>query len=352
VPIKASSARQVEGLTADLASNRADTREAAVARLTLMGARAVDRLLVLLKSAAPSVARAAALRVLEAIADARALDAVLEAIDDPDPAVASAATSAARVFLRGPRGAAVVDRLTRAVLDSEREEGVRLEALRALADLERRTIAPLLDALQHDPSEAMQAATKLSSALDPVEVVRRAADRGLPDDPEELADALTRAGASVALPLLLRVIERVREREASEPASREAWIQVRARAHVTLAARGSRIALYDLRESIEAAASPLPVEFLSALSTAGDTSCLEAVAAAYARSMPTEGSTIAPGRKGDVWWRNHLVDVFRIIVDREQLTRRHAVVKKIEKRWGTALRDLWAGGAGGAKAGR
>ena len=104
--------------------------------------------------------------------------AVLEAIDAPDPTVASAAASAARVFLRGPRGAAVVDRLTRAVLDSGRDEGVRLAALRALADLERRTIAPLLDALQRDPSEAIQAATKLSSAIDPAEVVRRAADRG------------------------------------------------------------------------------------------------------------------------------------------------------------------------------
>src|SRR5687768_9072644 len=108
-----------------------------------MGARAVDRLLLLLEGDASSGARAAALGALEAIADARALDRVLEAIDAPDPAVASAATSAARVFLRGPRGATVVDRLTRAVLDSGRDEEVRLAALRALADLERRTIAPL-----------------------------------------------------------------------------------------------------------------------------------------------------------------------------------------------------------------
>ena len=141
----------------------------------------------------------------------------------------------------------------------------------------------------------------------------------------------------------------MREREASEPASRAAWIKVRARAHVTLAARGSRIALYDLRESIEAAASPLPVEFLSALSTAGDASCLEAVAAAYARSTPTAGPTPTPGvraRTGDLWWRDRLADVFRIIVEREHLTRRHAVVKKIEKRWGSALEDLWAGKPG------
>jgi hypothetical protein len=344
VPIRASSARQIEALAADLASDRADTREAAVARLTLMGPRAVDRLLLLLGSDASPAARAAALRALEAIADARAIDRVLEAIDAPDPTVASAASSAARVFLRGPRGATVVDSLTRAVLDTGRDDRVRLAALRALADLERRTIAPLLDALQRDPSEAMQAATKASPAIDPAEVVRRAADRGLPDEPEELGEALTRAGASVALPLLLRVIERVREREASDPASRAAWIKVRARAHVTLAARGSRIALYDLREAIGAAATPLPVEFLFALSTAGDASCLEAVAAAYARSTPasTAPTTGAAGRTGDLWWRDHLADVFRIIVDREHLTRRHAVVKRIEKRWGRAVEDLWA----------
>ena len=343
MPIKASSARQIEALTADLASERADTREAAVARLTLLGARAVDRLLLFLDSESSPDRRAAALRVLEAIGDARALDHVLAAIDAPDRAVASVAASAARVFLRGPRGATVVDRLTRTVLDSGRDEEVRLAALRALTDLERRTIAPLLAALQRDPSEAMRAATKRSTAIDAAEMVQRAAERGLPDEPEELGDALARAGASIALPLLLRVIERVRERETSEPAPRSAeWIKVRARAHVALAGRGSRIALYDLRESIESAASPLPVEFLSALSTAGDASCLEAVAAAYVRSAPAVSRT---GRTGDRWWRDHLADVFRTIVAREGLTRRHAVVKRIGRRWGSALEDLWAGGA-------
>jgi hypothetical protein len=108
---------------------------------------------------------------------------------------------------------------------------------------------------------------------------------------------------------------------------------------VALAARGSRIALYDLRESLEsvsAASAPLPVEFLAALSTAGDASCLEAVAAAYARATH------------NTWWRDHLADAFKTIIKRERHTRRHAVVKKIEKRWGSALDQLWAGGAGGA----
>jgi len=204
----------------------------------------------------------------------------------------------------------------------------------------------------------MKAATRLSAAVDPVEVVTRAADRGLPEDPGELGEAVMRGGGEIALPLLLRVIERVREREASEPAARRAeWTRVRGRAHVALAARGSRIALYDIRESLEsmssmssissgsAASAPLPVEFLAALSTAGDASCLEAVVAAYARATSSAGPT---GPKGGQWWRDHLADVFKTIVKRERLTRRHGVMKKIEKRWGTALEQLWAGGAGGA----
>ena len=369
VPIKASSARQIETLIADLGSDHAAAREAAVARLTLVGARAVDRLLLLLDSDASSVARAAALRVLEAIADPRALDPVLDGLDAADATVACAAASAARVFLRGPRGNVAVDRLTTAVMDTTRNEEVRVAALRALGDLERSTLAPLLDALQKDPSDAIKAATKLTAKVDPVEVVTRAADRGLPQDPDELGEALTRAGAGLPLPLLLRVIERVREREAAEPAARRAeWTRVRGRVHVALAARGSRIALYDLRESLEAATSttsisgPLPVEFLAALSTAGDASCLEAVAAAYARSRPSTISQGPAGRKGtggpgdNVWWRDHLADAFKTIVQRERLTRRHAIVKKIEKRWGSALEQLWAGGAGRAggagKAGR
>jgi len=361
VPIKASSARQIETLVADLGSDRAATREAAVARLTLLGARAVERLLLLLDSNASAAARAAALRTLEAIADPRALDRVLEAIDAADATVACAAASAARVFLRGPRGNVAVDRLTTAVLDTARNEDVRIAALRALGDLERSTLAPLLAALQRDPSDAIKAATRLSAAVDPAEVVARAADRGLPEDPEELGEAVARSGSDIALPLLLRVIERVRKREATEPAARRAeWTRVRGRVHVALAARGSRIALYDLRESLEsmsstssmssissgsATSAPLPVEFLSALSTAGDVSCLEAVVAAYARATPSGGPT---GPKGDQWWRDHLAEAFKTIVKRERLTRRHGVVKKIEKRWGSALEQLWPGGAGRA----
>ena len=84
--------------------------------------------------------------------------------------------------------------------------------------------------------------------------------------------------------------------------------------------------MYDMRELLEGAKGPLPVEFLAALSQVGDASCLESVAGAYAR-------TKGPDLSRHDWWRQHLADAFRAIVVREGVSRRHAVAKKMEKRW-------------------
>ena len=334
--IKASSAKQIETLIADLSAGRAVTRDAAVARLTVIGSRAVERLIALTRSGADVVARTMAWRALEAIGDPRALEPALDTLADAsaDPVVGGAAANVARVFLRGALGVAAVDRLTAVVLDRARPEPLRLAALHALRDLEASTIAPVLTSLAGDSSAAIRAeasgrAQKERAAPDPVGVVSQAAEQGLPEDPSALRRAMSQAGDAVSLPLLLRIVERVREREASQPAApREQWTMTRAAAHVALANRGSRLALYDLRESLAAAAMPLPVEFLAALSLVGDASCLEAVVAAHAKSR-------------NAWWRQHLADVFRTVVAREGLTRRHAVVKRIEKRSPQTLREIW-----------
>ena len=60
---------------------------------------------------------------------------------------------------------------------------------------------------------------------------------------------------------------------------------LRGAAHKALADRGSRLALYDLKESFESAREALPVDFLGAAAAIGDAACLESVAAAYARAM-------------------------------------------------------------------
>jgi hypothetical protein len=214
---------------------------------------------------------------------------------------------------------------------------VRLAALGTLAGLEASTIAPLLEALRADPSEAIRGAASPGAieakveGQDPVAEITRAAEQGVIENPAALRQAIVDATADAPLAVLLRLVERSREREASEPPRRRAeWTALRGAAHMALARRGSRLAVYDLRESLAAARSPLPADFLAAVSALGDASCLEAIAAAYAR----------PGRTADDWWRHQLVQAFRAIVERERVTRRRAVMQKIGKRWPRALAEL------------
>jgi len=134
----------IDALTADLTSESPVTREAAIARLTLIGPRAVESLIALVDGAERgATARMAALRALEALADSRAIEPALRAAHDGDAGVASAAVAVARVFLRGQRGPAVLDWLTLIALDRERPDTVRLAAIAAIGDLPAATREPL-----------------------------------------------------------------------------------------------------------------------------------------------------------------------------------------------------------------
>jgi HEAT repeat protein len=341
--IRASSSKQIDALINDLGGS-AVARETAVARLTLLGARAVERLIVAAVSAGHAGGRVAAWRALEGIGDLRALDPALAALGAPDlePVIGVSAAGVARVHLRGPRGAAAVDRLAEVLLDRTRAEMLRLAALRALRELDPATIAPILASLAGDPNPIVRTEAGLSDrgaprgTGDPVEVIARVAAGNLGDDADVVRHAVNLAGSAAPLASLQKVVERVREREGAEPATvRDEWRLTRAAAHVALAHRGSRLALYDLRESFESAKGPLPLEFLTALSLVGDATCVEALAAAHARAK-------------DAWWRHHLADAFNKIVQREKLTRRHTAIRKAEKKWKRALDEMWAGKAGRA----
>jgi HEAT repeat protein len=342
--IKASSSKQIDALIADLGGGSAVSRETAIARLTLLGARAVERLIAAAVSAGHAGGRAAAWRALEGIGDLRALDPALTALAAPDvePAVGVSAAGVARVHLRGPRGAAAVDRLAEVLLDRTRAESLRLAALRALRELDPGTIEPILASLAGDPNPIVRSEAGLSDrgaprgAGDPVEVIARAAAGSLGEEADVLRHAISLAGSAAPLASLQKVVERVREREGAEPAAvRDQWRLTRAAAHVALAHRGSRLALYDLRESFESAKGPLPLEFLTALSLVGDATCVEALAAAHARAK-------------DAWWRGQLARVFREVVSRERLTRRHRAIRNAEKKWKSAIEGMWAGKAGPA----
>lgn len=156
-----------------------------------------------------------------------------------------------------------------------------------------------------------------------------AANGDLPAQPEVLRQTIAAHGADAPLTVLHKVIERVRAREAAVPADEaDAWRVVRATTHLALAMRGSRLAVYDLRESVEALGSQTPVGMLSALQQIGDASVLDAVADAWAGSS-------------NAWFRGQLVTIFRAIVAREKITKRHATMKKLATRQPDAFAALW-----------
>ncbi len=93
-----------------------------------------------------------------------------------------------------------------------------------------------------------------------------------------------------------------------------------------LALRGSRLALYDLRESLEGGPVRLPASFLAALHVLGDASCLEPLATVW-------GAAGADPSADGARWRQQLAAAFKAIAQREKITKRHAQMKRIATRW-------------------
>lgn len=330
--IRESLSKEISALVADLSSDRAVVREAAVARLTVIGARAASALAAIVadRHASP-VTKVAALRVFEATAVSKSPQSALVAVDDPNDEVVRAAIAALAPHLRSADGAEVVDRLTAIALDRKRAAPIREAAVRALLDLDKRSLRPLLKALRKDPSPdiAALADDRHPPPEEPGHLVARAVDGQLPPQGEPLRRALAQAGDELTLPNLLTLIERLRDHERTLPAAaRGQWQAARAAAHLVLAHRRSRIALFDLRETVERAKEPVAMEFLAALEAIGDGSCVDAVARAYASSQ-------------DKWWRGHLAHAFRAIVSREQLTLRHVAIKRLKERAPLVFAQLW-----------
>ncbi len=337
--IKRSSAREIDSLVADLDADDEGRREAAVARLAVIGARAASALLGVVRGPASPRARVAAMQALEAVPDGRVLDRALACLDDPDSAVAVQAAALASTYVESRDGPRAIDRLAAVAVDASRERSVRLASLEALADMAARTVRPIWRRLQDDADGVIRRRARLALGLedtepDPLAVLEAAAEGTLPDDPRALAAAVAEAGGAAPLPTLHRVLESLRGvGRAGDPRSRDpGWVGVGGALHLSLALRGSTVALYDLRETFERAAAPLPAEFVTALAAVGDRTCLDAIAAAYARAPR------APGARD--WWRSLLAGAFRDIVEREGLNERHAVIKRVRTRWPDAARAL------------
>jgi len=337
VVIKRSAGEETRALIADLSSEDDVRREAAVARLSVIGTRAVERLVTVVTSLPAPGERTtvAALRALESIGDVRALAPALSLLDSPHPAVGAAAVGVARAFLRSRRGTEVLDRLVALALDPARPDATRLAALDALADTGTRVLAPVWERLGEDRSLAIkQRAARETGALDPLAELEAAAAGVPPDDPDLFGALVEKTAATAPLATLHRLIEVVRAREAGERPGpgRQAWLSARAAIHAVLAGRESRVALYDLRETIAAAAGPLPPPFMAAVTAIGDAAALEAIAEAAAKAA------IA----GQAEWLAQLTAAFQAIAERERIGGRHAVAKRIEKKWPGVAAELIA----------
>jgi HEAT repeat protein len=332
MPIRPSSGVEIRQLIDALGAADDVRQEAAIARLAVLGPRAIEHLLQNFSTATGRV-RAGMLRAFEGAADPRTLPAARSALQDSSAFVQTAAIAALRALLsaRPDVSRDALDALVTVALDRGRIAAVRIAAIDALREMPADVRTPLEAELASDPDPEVRARGGVAdSAGDPW---RDAVAGRLPTAPDTLKRALGAVRATARLTELQRVIDHVRAHEGrdADPAVREEWRAVRGALHQALAARNSRLALYDLRDSLMSA-DRLPVAFLAAIEEIGDATCLEPLAGAYAASS----------RSGDTWWREHVAAAFRAIVQREGLTRRHAAVKRAMTRWPDAAADLMA----------
>ena len=299
------SERDVRALVAAL-GEEGDRRESAIARLTILGTRAVPRLVEDFQQTSDRGRQEAILRVLEAIGDERAL-AVAKTALSSGADVAVAAVGVLRELLTNRTGSVDVQALD------------LLLAVTNDASADRRLRVAAREALGKAPDDVRQAVEGLGQSESAEDALWKDALAGrLPDDPRRLREVTDARAPDAPLADLRRLIEAIlgRERSICRPDTPDDWRAVRGAIHQALALRGSRVALYDLRETLAAADTPLPGSFVTALQLIGDESCLEPLAVAYSRA------------DAESRWRHQVTQALREIVKRERLTRRHSAVRR------------------------
>ena len=319
--IKPSAAAEIRTLVDALASQDDVRREAAVARLAVIGARAIDRLTKTYADPATTrQTRVAILRVLERTADPRTLPLARRALEEGGD-VAAAGALALKPLLTASNAdvaSGALDALVTAALNRDGEHRVRSAAVDALQEM------------SHDVRVKVAAALGATTRIPRGESLWQDALEGrLPDDPAAFRDAVDAHGGQAALSDLQRLVDasREKERNAGEAARALGWRSVRGAIHQTLGLRQSTVAVYDLRETLAASAEALPATFIAALHAVGDASCLEPLAAAYSKTA-------------DERWRHQLAGAFQAIVTRHKVAPASAAMKRVQKRWPDAAARL------------
>lgn len=336
--IKASSAAAVRGLIDSLLGPDEVARDAAAARLTVIGARAVDHLTDAYEKAHDDRQRLEILRVLESIGEPRSMGPARAALGQ-GPEVALAGLYVMRTLLDAEDAHArneALDVLVATAMDDSAAPPLRQAALESLRDLPSDVRARVAEALGAAAAPDHSPLPTGSPQRD--DVWSNALEGRLPDRPADLTGAVAAFARAAPLTTLHALVDALRQREKSGGDEEGGWRALRGAVHHALAQRGSRVALYDLREALAGAAGPLPVSFLAAVHALGDSTCLEPLAAAYTKASPDE-----------TWWRQQLASACHDVMAREKLTRRSAVVKRVLARFpGAAV--LFSSSTGSAAA--
>jgi hypothetical protein len=198
-------------------------------------------------------------------------------------------------------------------------------ALAALAPHGPRAAELLVDALVRQPA-AGDRALRIGRALRgfPVEIVdvlhRALNGTDAPLPVRILAETLAHFRSPASIPILHRALERLGR--GSDPAVAEA----KARIHLALAALGSRIALYDLRDMLEARPARAALTLIQAASDVGDASLVPALAG-LATAEPELFQPCA--------------SAFAAIARRERLRRGHRALARVRAAHQDALARFW-----------
>ncbi len=360
MPIVPSRSARTQELLGRLASPSAAERDSAVAGLTLLGARALLPRGAFLPTATPA-ARLAAVEVLERLEDRAALPILLQLARDPDERVGLRALEAAgeradsrsiavlAALLSGPgpaarrQGAARalarlegqglvggLEPLAKRLLDEREDPQLRCLILEGLLTrkppLASRTLRPLLDRLASS-SEPELAARARSTDGEAVEerLAAALASAGLSDEAAaRTTAALARRGA-VAIPPLVKALDRL------GPPRRQAGegpLRARGRIHEALAALDTRVAVFDLRESIAVHPRAAMASLLRAAARVGDASVGPALARAAAEDAGLVDACAA---------------ALAAIAARERLRRTSPALKCVRPEHRAALELLWEG---------
>ncbi len=334
MPIVPSRSREIEARLTELASTAPAARDSAIARLTLLGERAVGPLVEVLRLGSP-VARLGAIKVLEQLRSPRALPGLIAQLADGDGKLVSAAAVAIATL----RDAKAVAPLVRAL--THQDPAARAGAASALASLLSSNVdealEPLLEtlldpnaderlrgvagqALSHLPARELRALrARVAEAAD--ERRRPAEAAGVPPkrrrqpapDVSGLLASLPRGAA--ALTALHRALQATSDAGAA------------ARLHQALAERGSRIALYDLRERLDARPARAAEALLEAAARIGDASLVPSIVALAADRTALTGPC---------------ADALAAIVSREKLRKSHHFVKAVPQAHRKLLDGLWS----------